>query len=264
MARTKSTKISKSKDGLTKDQRYHLKNTEKRNKDSRERNRRTRAAAKKSQTAETQASLGEPSTSRTEIPGPIPTSAYSDPFDYLPGPPVTFSDSLFAERLEKVESMTQEGEATHPGSASDTPEWDRFRQLHLLVLRWSSPWGGGKKATREWLRAVWAHAETGKRFLDLLRITNLPLPKDPVNLQLLVTKKIETVELLVRGIVIIETRYDIMGRGVFSVPGAPIDDADDESDDPTSENSEDENEDESGEDYIVEDGSNDMEGSEIS
>lgn len=197
-------------------------------------------------------------------------SAHIDPFGLpsdMPGAPVAFSDPFFKESLEMAEagvlsedrkdwlihlqSLTEISDGSilpNPPSSIDVAEWDRFREIHLLILRWTTPWGGvsawtdsfesiffkmckkGRRAVTQWLKAIWGHAETGKRLLDLLRTTNLPLPDDPVNTQLLWTKKMEATEILVKGIMIIETRYNIMGRGVFGIPGEPMISSDEEDD----------------------------------
>ncbi|KAF6756414.1 hypothetical protein DFP72DRAFT_1169019 [Ephemerocybe angulata] len=257
-----ATRGTKAQDGLTKDQRYHKAHYEKRKQENRERMRATRALAR----AQAQVQVDQPTQpaalgATSEVHA---ISAHADPFgpvESMPAPPVIFADNTFSRNLKMVEAgfmprwdnenwlqqlqrLSQISDGTilpNAASSLDIPEWDRFREIHPLVIRWTTPWGGvnawaesfetifytmcakGKTETSNWLRAIWGHAETGKRLLDLLRTTNLPLPDNPVNTQLLWTKKMEATEILVKGITIIETRYNVMGRGVFGVEGEPVD-----------------------------------------
>ncbi|KAJ3534103.1 hypothetical protein NMY22_g7062 [Coprinellus aureogranulatus] len=156
---------------------------------------------------------------------------------------------MLGDNISGVFVVTQlsDGTVTPDNWASTgVGEWDRFRSdLHPQIMRWCTPWGGvsawsetfevlfqtacrvGARFTdKHWLKKIWGHAAVGRQLLALLRHTNLPLPEDPEAVRLLWTKKMDDAEILIKGVTIIETRFDILARGMFSVPGDPVDDED--------------------------------------
>ncbi|TEB36921.1 hypothetical protein FA13DRAFT_1787220 [Coprinellus micaceus] len=155
-------------------------------------------------------------------------------------------DGFTLARLHEITQISEGHTWPWDPAAVKVSEWERYRQLHVAVVRWSSVWGGvgawsemfeaifcaacarGTEATKFWMTRVWGHAEVGKRLLDLLRVTNLPLPDEPESIVILWTKKSEDIVTLATGIAIIDTRYDILGRGLFGVSGEPDTDEEDD------------------------------------
>ncbi|KAJ3545280.1 hypothetical protein NMY22_g2497 [Coprinellus aureogranulatus] len=278
----KSSSVVSPADGLTKDQRYYRKNLEKIRKTNRERNKRNRelkkaqnSKGKKASQVQVEAGLASQAKSA------VHTSAVADldqtginpsaasveeqaitvPIPLLPGPdflnpgfwdleelddaayrPPSY-DGFTIARLHRITQVSEGLTTPHDPAAIDVSEWERFRELHVAVVRWSSVWGGvtawsesfesifravcvrGSIPTRNWMSKIWGHAEVGKRLLDLLRVTNLPLPNDPDSIVVLWTKKAEDIVTLATGIAIIDTRFDILGRGLFGVSGEPDSDS---------------------------------------